>query len=869
MSLSSNNSTGNGGSERREQLRPASKSNPCPVCDGDHKCSVGDGGLIICGRRDGPVPGFRDLGASEKDSQFHLYRRDDHVPIQSSADRQRRAKSTRSNSEKPGKEVDDPTLQSSNQESIYWGERARLYASDICVEDRVALAAQLGLPVEALDVFPLLGILEMTANGATFTFPEMDSQGSVIGIIRRFPDRAKKAMSGGKRGLAIPDAWREKPGPLLLVEGPTDVLAVAHCQLAAIGRPSNTGGVDYIAELLADQPTDRPIMVIGENDQRPSKKKPGEMDWPGKDGAMWTASKLSRRLNRLVQYAMIPDGIKDARDWICEQAAGAGESVDWQAIGRKLVEGLNPVDAPVDLTVVRVRIMIGADECRVNDEAIAALGADQDLYQRGGQLVRVTCDPPPVSNSIRRPASPRIDLVEPPTLRERMAKYANWRRIDKEEEVPAHPPAWSVQAVHARRFWPLIRTLEAVVEYPLFLSDGRILTAKGFDISTGLLYHPPSDLMISLPDCSGRADAVAAAAKLLKVVKDFPFAGEADKAAWLAALLSPLARFSFVGPTPLFLVNANCRGIGKGLLLDVISYIVTGQSFAVCPYTNDREELRKLMTSIAVEGDRLVLFDNLEGPFGNGILDMVLTGSSWKGRLLGTNTTTEVPLFSVWYGTGNNVLVQADTLRRVCQIQLETSLEKPEQRADFQHADLLGWVAANRSSLLTDALTILSAWQSAGRPDYSLTPWGSYQGWSAVVRNAVMFCGLRDPGETRVVLQARADVTEEIMRAVLLGIKHLDPTQRGLTCAEIIDRVFNNPPVDPADWFNSLRSALEELLPRKESKSLGYKLRHFQRRMFAGLFLDNVGASHGSKRWAVYPEKEFNRIGAREQENVA
>ena len=60
---------------RHEKMTPVTKQAPCPVCEGDHKCSVGDGGLIVCGRRDGLTPGFRHLGACRGDPQFHLYRR--------------------------------------------------------------------------------------------------------------------------------------------------------------------------------------------------------------------------------------------------------------------------------------------------------------------------------------------------------------------------------------------------------------------------------------------------------------------------------------------------------------------------------------------------------------------------------------------------------------------------------------------------------------------------------------------------------------------------------------------------------------------------------------------------------------------------
>ena len=93
------------------------------------------------------------------------------------------------------------------------------------------------------------------------------------------------------------------------------------------------------------------------------------------------------------------------------------------------------------------------------------------------------------------------------------------------------------------------------------------------------------------------------------MVSDFPFASDMHRAAWLAALLTPLARPAFDGPAPLFLVDANVRAAGKGLSLEVISRIVTGNPFPVISYPvnpNDgEEELRKKITSFLLYGDRI------------------------------------------------------------------------------------------------------------------------------------------------------------------------------------------------------------------------------------------------------------------------
>ena len=72
---------------------------------------------------------------------------------------------------------------------------------------------------------------------------------------------------------------------------------------------------------------------------------------------------------------------------------------------------------------------------------------------------------------------PQIMPIEAATLRERMAKTAKWKtakvRGDMMEIIPAHPPAWSVNAVLKRGVWP-VRPIVGVIEAPTLREDGSI-----------------------------------------------------------------------------------------------------------------------------------------------------------------------------------------------------------------------------------------------------------------------------------------------------------------------------------------------------------------------------------------------------------
>jgi hypothetical protein len=329
----------------------------------------------------------------------------------------------------------------------------------------------------------------------------------------------------------------------------------------------------------------------------------------------------------------------------------------------------------------------------------------------------------------------------------------------------------------------------------------------------------------------------------------FGFERPVHRAAWLAALLTPLARFAFSGPTPLFLVDANVRGAGKGLLLDCISAVTTGQRFTVATCTDNEEELRKRITSLCLAGDRLVLFDNLEGKFGNATLDAALTATAWKDRILGGNRMAEAPLYMTWYATGNNVVIAADTARRVCHVRLES----PEERLEFRHPNLLAWVKADRGRLLSAALTVLRAYCAAGHPDQDLPAWGSFEAWSALVHSAVVWVDLPDPGATRLLLQEPSDTVAESMALLLACWQTMDPDRRGLTAAAVIDRLYKHPPEPPPEFHAEFKAGLESLLAKPEARLLGNKLRSYRRRVFRGLFIDQAGAQQRAARWAVYP----------------
>lgn len=485
-------------------------------------------------------------------------------------------------------------------------------------------------------------------------------------------------------------------------------------------------------------------------------------------------------------------------------------------------------------------IIVGTDEKVIADAVIAKLAAAPNLYVRGGRLVRVLHDAQGKDVLLRSAGAPRIVHVSPASLRELIAEHASFARHDK----AVHVPDWCVRAIHDRGEYPALRRLVAVVDHPVLRADGSVFVGPGYDASTEILVHHRAAYAIGEATPT-REDAQRARDELLEIFCDFPFEREEHLATCIAALLTPFARSAFAGPVPLFAIDKNVRGAGGTLLADAIGVVATGRPMPRTVAAKSAEEERKRITAIALAGDAIVLIDNVAGTLGTDALDNALTATTWKDRILGkTEMTAELPLATTWFATGNNIEFGADTLRRVAQVRLESPEERPEERSGFRHPDLLAWCRAERPRLVAAALTVLRAFCIAGRPDARLTPWGSYEAWSALVRGAVVWSGLRDPGKTREELTSTGDAEKNALYDLLREWRTTFGA-KGATVAEALRALgettggFAGRPKHAA-----LRAALSELCPPPRADALpaaravAARLKKLRGRVVGGLAFD-------------------------------
>lgn len=488
----------------------------------------------------------------------------------------------------------------------------------------------------------------------------------------------------------------------------------------------------------------------------------------------------------------------------------------------------------------------------VTNEAVAAIAARPDLavYVRGLMLVTVGRDGSRPNHWLHRPpGSPVIMPVERARMLSILDYAAEWVKFDgrAKDTVPARPPVWVAEQVLARIEWPL-PYLEAVTETPTMRHDGSILDAPGWDEATGLLFEPvPGAEWPQVPPSPTKADVRAAVEALTDPVRDFPFVAESDRAAYVAAVLSLLARHTIQGPVPMIVVRAPTPATGKSLLAEMIGYIGTGRTPAVMAMTYEREELRKRVMSLAVAGTPLVLIDNLSGSVGSDTLAAALTATEWEDRVLGLTQLVRVPLRTVWLGTGNNVAFRRTLGRRVVPIDLDARVEVPEDRTGFKYPNLTARVREQRPRLVTAGLTILRAFHVAGRPQHGGARMGSFEEWDDAIRAAVVWAGMDDPasteeGKARGRVRAQGDDDLEGLGNLLHALTSLYPGGKPFSTAQVLTQAKEDP---------ELQTVLDTVAApgrggHATPHSLGAKLRDHQGRPAGGLVLRKL-----TRTWRV------------------
>lgn len=374
------------------------------------------------------------------------------------------------------------------------------------------------------------------------------------------------------------------------------------------------------------------------------------------------------------------------------------------------------------------------------DAAITVVEKDPGVYVRGGTLVHIV-----QSNGEKDTtnASPVVAVIKPPNLTERLSRGARWfKRDDEGEAKRIQPPGQVASMIVARDQWPTLRPLRGIAETPVIRPDGSVYDSGPWDPVTGYGYRPVGAAKYPITQSPGLPAAAAALAALKEPFAEFPWASSAAILAPIAAIVALLCRPAVGLNVPLFAFDAPLRGTGKTLISQCISVIATGSTAHIGALPDSPEEMRKRLDGYALMAPRLVVFDNADKAVAGGALDAALTcNGKYELRTLGATEIRRCDWSTVIVATGNQMVIDGDTVRRTVLARCVPRTDRPAERQGFKIPDLIGWSFAHRQHLVAAAIDLYRAYALAGYPSQGLGNRGSFEDFVARVGGALAWAG--------------------------------------------------------------------------------------------------------------------------------
>jgi putative DNA primase/helicase len=400
------------------------------------------------------------------------------------------------------------------------------------------------------------------------------------------------------------------------------------------------------------------------------------------------------------------------------------------------------------------KIYIGnKDLTRISNQIWAALiyiNRPQRIFQFRGQIIRLLfVDGIPTIQYLNKyqirhvleTAADFIKLSNKSEYGHLEVKLARQEPVSPIAYVPDYPDSDICEHILSDPNPPL-PVLEQIKYKPYFALDGELIFMPGYSEKTRCYLHDPKNILV--PNAL-RPSSLDEAKRLLfeEVRVDFPLVKDSDRAHTIALLIQPFVRQMIQGPTPLHIVNSPSPGTGKGLLVQALTYIATGQPIEFQAMPGNDEEIRKRLTSKLMKLPTFVAFDNVNVMVDSASLSLAITAPVWEDRVLGKSKIISLPVCCTWLLTGNNVQCSSEIARRSIRIHMDTELERPWQREEFHQSDLMKYVRDNCELLMWAAITLVEHWIKNGKKKFSGKPLGGFESWSEITGGILEAAGIK------------------------------------------------------------------------------------------------------------------------------
>ncbi|MBK8970501.1 MAG: hypothetical protein IPM37_03700 [Hahellaceae bacterium] len=443
-------------------------------------------------------------------------------------------------------------------------------------------------------------------------------------------------------------------------------------------------------------------------------------------------------------------------------------------------------------------------------------------------------------------------------------QYWNWKKVgDNMTDVNEDPPMKLVKSLMAMP--SSLKPLEGVIDAPLVLKDGRLLTTVGYDPES-LLYLVSNEIW-HIPENPTENQVKSALETLMFPFNNFPFVSTLDRAIFLASLLTAIERPALPA-APAFGFDAPVQGSGKTLLAGCVGALSTGEKVPITPHTagRDDEETRKRLFSALMGGDKVMLWDNILGVFDSAALAGLLTSDAFKDRVLGQSKESALPNRMLVLLTGNNLCLAGDMPRRTLVARIDPKTDQPFARS-FD-LDPLDYVLRNRNKMIVAGLTVIQGWLQSSDYMLSITAKGrtaSFEVWDDLVRQPVAWVNrviapnqYGDPMDA--ILEAQnSDPEQEALRGFLKSMITTFGKER-VTAKKIVEKCSD---YSAFSSTNDLKEAIIDMAgsDRLTTKGVGRMMKYRKDRVAGGMVLRMKDRWDGAVWWVERVDAALSVVG--------
>ena len=342
----------------------------------------------------------------------------------------------------------------------------------------------------------------------------------------------------------------------------------------------------------------------------------------------------------------------------------------------------------------------------------------------------------------------KLEVINNQTLYVLLSEMTEWQfKNHLGEWETCNPPQRIVNALLNNQDRKHLQTLKGIAHQPYFDASRKMVIKSGFNPETGL-YACFDEADYQGLDIVTEAEARQCLMMLKAELGEFEFETPEYLSAALGAIITAVIR-ACLPLAPAFNINATVPGSGKSYLAKLIALFATPLPPYVTSYPTKAEEANKVVLAMLLEKPPVILFDDMQTdwkPFG--AINKALTSTTTTERVLGSSRTATASTNSLFLGTGNNVMPVKDMRRRVVTIRLAPKSEAANLRK-FD-GNPLQQITRFRSTFVGFALTIIQAYLLHGKRDETITPIGSYEEWSELCREPLMWLGEPDPASSLI-----------------------------------------------------------------------------------------------------------------------